>query len=78
MNTIKSEEMSLPKPIIEQELEWPNFDNFLLELRLNMEFISMARLRQLEGNNFTSWIFILIRFYNTEIVEIIMIVYMTK
>jgi hypothetical protein len=43
-----------------------------------MDVISMAKLRKLEGNNFSHWIFILIRFYNTKIVEIIMTVYMTK
>ena len=59
-----------------------------------MDVISMAKLRQLEGNNFAHWIVILIIFYNTNrsslslnflskifyntnIVEIIMTVYMT-
>ena len=44
--------MSLPKPIIEQELEWPNFDNFFTGVKLNMDVIFMAKLCQLEGNNF--------------------------
>ena len=68
----------MPKPIIEKEFEWPNFDYFFTGVRLNMNVIFMAKMCQLEGNNFAHWIFILIRFYNTKIVEIIMTVYMTK